>query len=142
MRRRVGAGKGLVRSPGMAKHRVILTSAERKRLQSVLRRSSSTAIQNRRARILLAADVGGDRPPRSDVAVAAATYVDPRTVARVRAEFVRYGLERALAGRTPVFPPRRKLSDVQEAHVLVLAQSKPPTVMPTAACACWASGWS
>lgn len=110
----------------MAKHRVILTSAQRKQLQGLLRRSSSTAIQNRRARILLAADVGGDRPARSDVAVAAATYVDPRTVARVRAEFVRHGLERTLNGRTPVFPPRRKLSDVQEAQVLVLAQSEPP----------------
>jgi hypothetical protein len=110
----------------MAKHRVLLTPAERKQLQSLLRRSSSTAIQHRRARILLAADVGGDRPPRSDVAVAAATYVDPRTVARVRAELVRYGLERALNGRKPVFPPRRKLSDVQEAQVLVLAQSEPP----------------
>lgn len=110
----------------MAKHRVILTPAERKQLQSLLRRSSSTAIQNRRARILLAADVGGDRPPRSDVAVAAATYVDPRTVARVRAEFARYGLSRTLTGQKPVFPSRRKLSDVQEAQVLVLAQSDPP----------------
>jgi homeodomain-containing protein len=110
----------------MAKHRVILTPAERKHLQRLLRRSSSTAIQNRRARILLAADVGGDRPVRSDVAVAAATSVDPRTVARVRAEFGRYGLERTLTGQKPVFPSRRKLSDVQEAEVLVLAQSEPP----------------
>lgn len=110
----------------MAKHRVVLTPAERKHLQSLLRRSSSTAIQNRRARILLAADVGGDRPARSDVAVAAATAVDPRTVARVRAEFVRYGLARTLTGQRPVFPLRRKLSDVQEAEVLVLAQSEPP----------------
>jgi hypothetical protein len=46
----------------MAKHRVVLTPAERKQLQSLLRRSNTTAIQNRRARILLAADVGGDRP--------------------------------------------------------------------------------
>jgi hypothetical protein len=110
----------------MSKHRVILTPAERKQLQSLLRRSSSTAIQNRRARILLAADVGGHRPVQSDIAVATATCVDPRTVARVRAEFVRYGLERTRTGRKPVFPPRRKLCDVQEAEVLVLAQSDPP----------------
>ena len=44
----------------------------------------------------------------------------------MRAEFARHGLERALCGRRPVFPPRRKLSDVQEAQVLVLAQSDPP----------------
>jgi hypothetical protein len=54
------------------------------------------------------------------------SQVDRRTVARVRAEFSRYGLERALCGRRPVFPPRRKLSDLQEAQVLVLAQADPP----------------
>ena len=110
----------------MAKHRVVLAAADRKRLQLLLRRSSTTALQQRRARILLAVDSGGGRPAPTDAAVAAATQVDARTVARVRAEFTRYGLERALAGRRPVFPVRRKLSDVQEAQVLVLAQSDPP----------------
>jgi hypothetical protein len=110
----------------MAKHRVVLDPADRQRLQGLLRRSTTTALQQRRARILLSADVGGGRPGQTDVAVAAATQVDARTVARVRAEFARHGLERALGGRRPVFPPRRKLSDVQEAQVLVLAQTDPP----------------
>lgn len=110
----------------MAKHRVVLTAADRERLQTLLRRSSTTALQQRRARILLAVDGGGGRRVPTDAAVAAATAVDPRTVARVRAEFARHGLERALGGRRPVFPPRRKLSDVQEAQVLVLAQADPP----------------
>jgi hypothetical protein len=110
----------------MAKHLVVLHLEERQRLQALLRRSRTTALQQRRARILLAADVGGDRPAQTDAAVAAATQVDPRTVARVRAEFVQQGLERALCGRRPIFPPRRKLSDAQEAQVLVLAQSEPP----------------
>jgi Homeodomain-like domain len=108
------------------KHLIVLTSGDRERLHRLLYRSSTTALQQRRARILLAADVGGDRPAQTDGAIAAATAVDPRTVARVRAEFARHGLERALCGRRPVFPPRRKLSDVQEAQVLVLAQSDPP----------------
>jgi hypothetical protein len=108
------------------KHLVVLTSAERERLHRLLYRSSSTALQQRRARLLLAADVGGDRRAQTDGMIAAATAVDPRTVARVRAEFARHGLERALCGRRPVFPPRRKLSAVQEAQVLVLAQSDPP----------------
>jgi hypothetical protein len=110
----------------MAKHRVVLEPADRLRLRGLLRRSSTPAIQQRRARILLAVDGGGSRHVPTDAAVAAATQVDARTVARVRAEFTRFGLERALRGRTPVFPPRRKLSDVQEAQVLVLAQSDPP----------------
>jgi hypothetical protein len=110
----------------MAKHRVVLSRDERARLQTLLRRSSTTALQQRRARILLAVDGGGGRRVPTDAAVAAATQVDPRTVARVRAAFAQHGLERALCGRKPVFPPRRKLSDVQEAQVLVLAQADPP----------------
>jgi hypothetical protein len=110
----------------MAKHRVVLTPADRERLQTLLRRSGTPAIQQRRARILLAVDGGGGRQVPTDAAVAAATQVDPRTVARVRAEFARHGLDRALRGRRPVFPPRRKLSAMQEAQVLVLAQSDPP----------------
>jgi Homeodomain-like domain len=110
----------------MAKHRVVLDPSDRHQLQTLVRRSSTSAIQQRRARILLAVDGGGGRRVPTDAAVAEATAVDPRTVARTRAEFARFGLERALRGRTPVFPPRRKLTDVQEAQVLVLAQSDPP----------------
>jgi hypothetical protein len=110
----------------MAKHRVVLDPADRQRLQGLLRRSSTSAMQQRRARILLAVDGGAGRRVPTDAAVAAATQVDARTVARVRAEFARHGLERALSGRRPVFPPRRKLSDMQEAQVLVVAQSDPP----------------
>lgn len=110
----------------MAKHRVVLTPAERERLHALLRRSTTTAMQQRRSRILLAVDRSAGRRSQTDAAVADATRVDPRTVARVRAEFAQHGLERALSGRRPVFPPRRKLSDLQEAQVLVLAQSDPP----------------
>lgn len=110
----------------MAKHRVILDPADRQRLQGLLRRSSTTALQQRRARLLLAVDSSGGRHAPTDAAVAAATQVDPRTVARVRAEFAQHGLERALCGQRRVFPIRRKLSAVQEAQVLVVAQSDPP----------------
>jgi hypothetical protein len=110
----------------MAKHRVVLQPEDRQRLAALLRQSSTTALQQRRARILLACDSSDGRTVPTDAAVAAATQVDRRTVARVRAEFARHGLERALCGRRPVFPPRRKLSAAQEAQVLVLAESAPP----------------
>ena len=110
----------------MAKHRVLLRPVDRERLTGLLRRGTTTAMQQRRARILLAVDTSAGRTAPTDAAVAAATRVDARTVARVRAEFAQHGLERALGGRRPVFPPRRKLSDLQEAQVLVLAQSDPP----------------
>ena len=108
------------------KHLVVLTPAARERLDGLLRRGSTSALQQRRARILLAADVGAARPARTDADVATAVRVDPRTVARVRAEFARHGLERALGGRPRVFPVRRKLTPVQEAQVLLLAQAEPP----------------
>jgi hypothetical protein len=110
----------------MARHRVVLDPADRVHLRGLLRRSSPPAMQQRRPRILLAVDGGGSRHVPTDAAVTEATQVDARTVASTRAAFATHGLERALCGRTPMYPPRRKLSDVQEAQVLVLAQSDPP----------------
>jgi hypothetical protein len=107
-------------------HVVSLTPEERTRLRAMLRRDATTARQQRRARILLAAETRSGYPVQTDVAVATAVGVDARTVARVRAEFARFGLERALAGQRPVFPPRHLLSSAQEAHLVTLACSTPP----------------
>jgi hypothetical protein len=107
-------------------HVVVLSAEERARLRSLLRRDATTAMQQRRARILLAAETRAGYPVQTDVAVATAVGVDARTVARVRAEFARSGLERALAGQRPVFPPRRMLSSAQEAQLVTLACSTPP----------------
>jgi hypothetical protein len=107
-------------------HVVVLTPEERARLRTLLRRDATTARQQRRARILLAAETRCGYPVQTDVAVATAVGVDTRTVARVRTEFARFGLERALAGQRPVFPPRRLLSSAQEAHLVTLACSSPP----------------
>jgi hypothetical protein len=107
-------------------HVVVLTPEERDRLRTLLRRDATTALQQRRARILLAAETRAGYPAQTDVAVATAVGVDARTVARVRAEFARDGLERALAGQRPAFPSRRMLSSAQEAHLVTLACSSPP----------------
>ena len=108
-------------------HVVVLTPEERARLRALLRRDATTARQQRRARILLAAETRAGYPVQTDIAVATAVGVDARTVARVRAEFARCGLERALAGARPVFPPRHLLSSAQEAHLVALACSAPPS---------------
>lgn len=107
-------------------HVVVLTPEERARLRTLLRRDATTALQHRRARILLAAETRAGYPLQTDIAVATAVGVDARTVARVRAEFARFGLERALTGCPRVFPPRRLLSSAQEAHLVTLACSSPP----------------
>jgi Homeodomain-like domain len=107
-------------------HVVVLTPEERSRLRTLLRRDATTALQQRRARILLAAETRAGYPVQTDLAVASAVGVDARTVARVRAEFARFGLERTLAGRQRVFRSRRLLSSAQEAQVVTLACSSPP----------------
>jgi Homeodomain-like domain len=107
-------------------HVVVLSPEERDRLRRLLRRDATTALQQRRARILLAAETRAGYPAQTDVAVATAVGVDARTVARVRAEFARFGLERALTGRTRVFPPRSKLDSAQEAQLVMVACSSPP----------------
>jgi hypothetical protein len=105
---------------------VVLSPEERTRLRALLRRDATSAMQQRRARILLAAETRAGYPVQTDVAVATAVGVDARTVARVRAEFARDGLERSLTGRPRVFPPRRMLDSAQEAHLVSLACSSPP----------------
>jgi hypothetical protein len=107
-------------------HLIVLSAEERDRLRTLLRRDATTARQQRRARILLAAESRAGYPTQSDVAVATAVGVDARTVARVRAEFARFGLERALAGQRPVFPARRLLNSAQEAQLVTVACSAPP----------------
>lgn len=111
----------------MPKQHVIRLSAEqRQELKRLLRRDSTTALEQRRARILLASDAGAGLLAPTDLAVGAAVGVDPRTVARVRATFARHGFARALHGCPRVFPPRGKLSRDQEARLSALVCSSPP----------------
>ena len=87
-------------------HVVRLTDAERTELAALLRRDDPPGFALTRARILLHADVGGGRPYQTDLAVATATAVDPRTVARVRAQFAREGLAATLVRRPSARRPR------------------------------------
>lgn len=107
-------------------HVIQLTPAQRQELRRLVRRDGTTALEQRRARILLASDAGAGLATPTDLAVAAAVGVDPRTVARVRAVFARAGFAIALHGRPRVFPPRGMLSSAQEARVAALASSTPP----------------
>jgi len=107
-------------------HVITLTPTQRAELRRFVRRDATTALEQRRARILLASDAGAGLAPVTDLAVAAAVGVDPRTVARVRATFARDGFAIALHGRPRRFPPRGMLSSDQEARVAALASSTPP----------------
>ncbi|HEU0116950.1 MAG TPA: helix-turn-helix domain-containing protein [Thermomicrobiales bacterium] len=107
-------------------HSVHLTPAQRADLKARLGRNATTALEQRRARILLQTDAGRPGPKQTDVAVAAAVGVDARTVARVRAVYATEGLAVALHGhrRAQQTPP--KLDSGQEARLVALACSPPP----------------
>lgn len=107
-------------------HVVRLSRAQRAECGAVLRRGRSAALTQRRARILLAADVSQDGRRLTDVEIAAAVQVQPRTVARVRETFCRQGFAVALRGRPRPRPVPPTLDAVAEARLLALACTTPP----------------
>jgi hypothetical protein len=107
-------------------HIVRLTPKQRAECGVILRRGRSSALSQRRARILLATDISQDGPRLTDVEVAAAVSVQPRTVARVREAFCRQGFAVALRGQPRPRPVPPKLDAVAEARLIALACTSPP----------------
>lgn len=107
-------------------HVVRLTRAQRSECGAILRRGRSSAMAQRRARMLLAADVSQTGRRLTDVEIAAAVQVQPRTVARVRAAFCQQGFAVALRGRPRPRPVPPKLDAVAEARLIALACTQPP----------------
>jgi Homeodomain-like domain len=111
----------------MAKqHVVCLTPVQRHECGAILRRGQRSALVQRRARILLAADAGPDGPHRTDVEVAGMVAVTPRTVARVRTTFCQRGFAVALRGHPRPRPVPPKLDALQEARIIAVACTEPP----------------
>lgn len=107
-------------------HVVRLTPAERTDVGRVIRRTGSSALAQRRARILLHADIGAPGPRLTDREIAAAVAVEARTVARVRARFAADGLAATLAPRPRADRRPRKLDGAAEARLVALACTEPP----------------
>ena len=102
-------------------YKVDLSDAERSQLLELAKKGSSPARKVSRVHILLAAHDGAH-----DAAIAAALHVGRATVERVRKRFVEHGLERALSELPRPGAPR-KLDGRQEAQLVVLACSDPPS---------------
>ncbi len=112
----------------MAKKVVVtLTEAERARLHTLVGSGSAPARTLTHARILLKANQGEGGPGWTDATIAAALEVHPTTVARVRQRCADAGLDAALARKAPDRAYRRTLDGAQEAHLIALACSAPPT---------------
>jgi hypothetical protein len=106
---------------------VRLSEEERAWLQTMIGRGAAPARAQTHARILLKANRGEAGPEWTDAAISAALEVDPTTVARVRKLYVTDGLEAALHRKAPDRVYRRKLDGEQEARLVAVACSEPPT---------------
>jgi hypothetical protein len=107
-------------------HYVLLSVAERERLDRIIHRRSSAASTRLHARILLLCDTSQGGGNRTDRQVAAAVHCSSRQVARVRALFAARGLDAALERKARSRNTPRLLDEVQTAQVIELALSPAP----------------
>ncbi len=106
---------------------VRLSEEERAWLLTLIGRGVASARVQTHARILLKANRGEAGPEWTDAAISAALEVDSTTVARVRKLYVEDGLEAALQRKAPDRVYRRKLDGEQEARLVAIACSEPPS---------------
>lgn len=111
----------------MKKHRVVLSKNERARLLERIHCGRGSAQDLTHARILLKADEGTDGPAWRDQQIVAALEVSLPTVERVRRRFATAGLEGAVERRPVTARKPRKLDGAQEAHLIAISCSEPPT---------------
>ena len=109
------------------KYIVRLTEEQRAYLRTLIGRGSAPAQMLSRARILLKANEGEGGAAWSDTAISEALEVGLSTVARVRQRYVSEGLEATLRRKASKREYRRKLDGGQEARLIALACSEPPT---------------
>ena len=106
---------------------VRLSAHERDQLESLIAVGVAAARKLHHARVLLKADEGPDGPAWPDQRIAEAVEVSQPTISRVRKQYVQEGLEAALDRRMPRRVYHRKLDGAQEARLVALACSTPPT---------------
>jgi transposase len=110
-----------------AKYVVRLTPEERQTLQAMVDKRQGAADKVLRARVFLKADVSDDGPGWTDEAIADAFEVGASTVHRLRQRLVEEGLEAALLRKPQSTRPPAKLDGAQEARLIAIACSEPPT---------------
>jgi len=113
---------------GMRAKRIVrLPHDERAVLTRLIAGGQAPARKLTHARILLKTDAGPDGPAWGDEAIAESLEVNPVTVWRVRKRYLEEGLEAALTHRHPRNHRPTRLDAGQEAHLIALACSEPPT---------------
>lgn len=109
------------------KYVVCLSPTERAELQQFIAAGTAPARQLSHARTLLKTDQSPAGPGWVDERIAEAVEVSQATVARVRRQYVEEGLAATLHRRAPKRVYQRKLDGEQEAQLIALACSQPPT---------------
>jgi hypothetical protein len=109
------------------KYRVRLSAEEKKQLETLVNKGKTTAYKRRHAQILLKADEGDYGPGWKDVQIAEALDVSGSMIERLRECFVTKGLEASLTRMIPDRSHRRKIDGENEAHLIALACSDPPS---------------
>lgn len=108
----------------MKKHIIQLAGEQRQALEGLTRTGQATARTIAHAHILLKSDEG----TWTDGQISQAFGVSEATIWRVRRRFVEGGLDEALHRRPqPERPEKRKITGEQEAHLVALVCSPPPT---------------
>ena len=111
----------------MVKYVVRLQPEEHAQLLALVNTGRAAAVKLLHARIVLKADVSAGSRHWTDMEIADALDTSASTVQRVRRAFVEQGLEAALARKRPTGRQYRKLDGAQEAQLLAVACSAPPT---------------
>jgi Homeodomain-like domain len=109
----------------MDKFRISLAAEERVGLERLVSAGKAAARRLTHARILLLADTHGEN--RGDDEIVDALGTSPRTIARVRHQFVTQGLQAALDRKSqPPRPDKIKIKGDVEQRLVQLACSDPP----------------
>jgi hypothetical protein len=109
----------------MDKYRVTLTAEERVALEHLVSAGKAAARKLTHSRVLLLADTHGESSADEDIVAALGT--SPRTVARVRQQFVTQGLQAAIDRKAqPPRPDKIKIKGDVEQKLIQLACSDPP----------------
>ena len=109
------------------KYVVRLSSEERERLETLIRKGKSPAQQLLKARILLKADVSESGDGWSDGQIIEAVETRPSMVYRVRKQLVEEGFDAVLSRKQRATPAIARIFDGEkEAKLIALACSKPP----------------
>lgn len=103
------------------KHEVHLKEEERRKLLGIVSKGRNKAVVIQRAHILLKVDEG-----KTDAEISQMLYISEQTIRRIRLRFAQDGLQAGLEDK-PHPAGGSELDEKQEARIIALACSEPPT---------------